>query len=80
MASMTAEQLPPAIRKRAHKEGCHGALYRKPGTVCIDRTGRIGNGSWVAHVYECNRAWDNCPAKVVVTEVAVRNIAVSVEA
>ena len=66
--------------KHAHKRGCDGDLYRKGGIVNIDRAGRIGNGGWVAHVYECNKAYDGCKAKVLVTECAVRALAVKAEA
>ncbi len=68
-----------AFLKHRHKRGCEGDLFRRQGTVNIDKYGRLGNGGWVAHVYECNRSFDGCKAKVLVTEVAVREIAVNVE-
>jgi hypothetical protein len=64
--------------KRPHTPGCDGNLFRTiyPPTVCVDRLGRIGNGGIVAHVYTCNVSWRGCPARVLVSERAVRNIAV----
>lgn len=76
----TTKQIAPAFLKRPHKPGCKGDLYRRANVVHIDRAGRIENGGWVAHDYVCNRSYDGCPARVLVTEVAVRSIAVSVEA
>lgn len=62
--------------KRPHRKGCDGALYRD-GTLHIDRLGRLDNGGWVAHRYLCNRY--DCGALVLVTETAVRRMAVAVE-
>lgn len=63
--------------KHPHAPGCDGALYRRPETVHIDRTGRLGNGGIIAHDYRCNLAIFGCEAQVLVTEQAVRRIAVA---
>lgn len=63
--------------KSRHRDGCTGRMYRVRGTVCIDRIGRVGNGGIVAHDYRCNGAWTRCPARVLVTETALRSMAVA---
>jgi hypothetical protein len=45
----------------------------------VDRSGRIGNGGINTHDYVCNRRYSGCPARVLVTEQAIRRIAMSVE-
>lgn len=70
---------PLTFVKAPHRRGCDGDLYRRDGTVFVDRTGRLGNGGIVAHEYRCHKAWDKCRARVLVTERAVRQLAVAVE-
>lgn len=76
---MTAD-LPATFLKAPHKRGCGGGLTRRRETVNIDRTGRIGNGGWVAHDYCCNHAFLGCKGRVLITERAVRLMAVAAEA
>lgn len=70
---------PPAFLRRAHMRGCDGDLHRLPDLLCVDRTGRVGNGGIICHEYVCNRRWAGCKARVLVTERAVRLLAVAVE-
>jgi hypothetical protein len=71
---------PDAFLKHAHKAGCDGALYRSDvEPIFTDRKGRVGNGGIVTYDYRCNQRWTGCYARVLVTERAVRTIAVSVE-
>lgn len=67
----------PTFIKFPHARECSGDLYRLPNTVFVDRIGRIGNGGIVAHDYVCNRSWAGCGARVLVTERAVRALAVT---
>ena len=66
---------PDSFVKAGHYPGCTGDLYRGD-IVHIDRTGRVGNGSIIAHEYICNRRWAKCRARVIITERAVRRLAV----
>ena len=79
--TLTGQQIRPnpVILKAPHKRGCDGGLYRAPYTVFVDRAGRIGNGGHVAHVYVCNKSWDGCKAKVLVTERTLRILALTAE-
>lgn len=75
-----ARPVPAAFSKRPHAGGCSGDICRTGETTTVDRIGRRRNGGWVVHIYECNRKrWTDCPALVLVTETAVRNLAVSVD-
>lgn len=75
---------PDAFLKSPHKKGCDGQLVRRYSSlskvVCVDRLGRIGNGGIVTHDYHCNAASEGCPARVLVTERAIRHIAIAAEA
>jgi hypothetical protein len=66
-----------ALARKPHKKGCRGDLYRLPTMVTVDRLGRKGNGGWVAHEYVCNMRWDGCKARILLTERAVRRLAVA---
>ncbi len=65
--------------KAPHMRGCDGQLFHLPETVCTDRMGRVGNGGVVAHDYRCNTRWSGCKARVLVTETALRELAVAAE-
>lgn len=76
---MASDEMPAAFLKHPHKRGCIGSLYRKSGVVYIDRLGRLDNGGIIAHDFRCNMHWDGCGARVLVTERAVRQLAMDVE-
>lgn len=67
---------PDTFVKRRHAKGCSGSVINRYETIHVDRIGRIGNGGIVTHLYTCNMVfWNACPARVLVTERAVRSIA-----
>ena len=76
---MSAFGYPDTFTKRPHRPGCTGGLYRLSRPIYVDRIGRPGNGPIVAHDYLCNRYWDGCLARVLVTERAVRALATAAE-
>lgn len=78
------KEYPAAFLKAPHSKGCRGELVRAQPyahePVHVDRKGRIGNGGINTHDYVCNtRHWTGCPARVLVTEAAVRQLAVATE-
>lgn len=70
---------PSAFSKHPHAKGCTGSLINASELVFVDRTGRVDNGGIVTHAYRCNRQWQGCKARVLVTERAARVLAVAVE-
>lgn len=68
-----------AVSKTPHQRGCDGQLYRLNAVAHVDRTGRLDNGGIVVHDYRCDMGWHGCNARVLVTERAVRMLAVAVE-
>lgn len=61
--------------KATHESGCDGSLYRLNHPILTDRIGRIGNGGRINHDYRCNRHWAGCPARVLVPESQLHDIA-----
>lgn len=80
---VTVDTLPDAFFKYPHMKGCEGDLVRRvaygDNHVCVDRLGRVGNGGIVTQDYRCNMAFAGCGARVLVTERAIRRIAVAAE-
>lgn len=75
MTDSPIDDYPPAWVKRPHRKGCPGSVVNRYETLHVDRTGREGNGSIVAHIYTCNHRWDGCNARVLVAERAIRRLA-----
>ena len=49
---MSADGYPDTFTKRPHRPGCTGVLFRLSRPIYVDRIGRPGNGSIVAHDYQ----------------------------
>lgn len=74
---MTSDDRPAWHVKARHRPDCTAPLVRRPERVTVDRLGRIGNGGIIAHDYRCGDFYFGCPARVLVLERAVRQIAES---